>query len=137
MMTVEPLDTDERAELKFLREFKKSWETIRALSYTQDESSATVEFRAQFVQEFVGWMVEWFRDCNARNYIEIVASHPSTGPLVFTMQRMDGQTPAEKADEYRALLRALFGTVSMLKSWRKKWPIICAKVEQALHQETS
>lgn len=43
-----------------------------------------------------------FKGAGAINFLEITASHPKAGDFVVTMQRKDGETPAQQRDKARA-----------------------------------
>ena len=80
--------------------------TLRDLSFGNGFIKATFEGGA--VQLMVDALADQFVESGAANYIEMQFHSEATGPLLFTLQRVDGKTPHQlraEAEKERDALR--------------------------------
>ena len=99
---------NENAKLRIaLAEKVTSETTLRDLSVGNGSINATFEGGA--VQLMVDALADQFVESGAPNYIEMQFHSKATGPLLFTLQRVDGKTPHQlraEAEQERDALRA-------------------------------
>ena len=105
---------NENAKLRIALVEKVTSETIlRDLSVRNGSINATFEGGA--IQLMVEALATQFVESGAANYIEMQFHSEATGPLLFTLQRVDGKTPHQlraEAEQERDALRA------EVESWR-------------------
>ena len=81
--------------------------TLRDLRVVNGSINATFEGGA--VQLMVDALADQFVESGASNYIEMQFHSKATGPLLFTLQRVNGKTPHQlrtEAEKERDILRA-------------------------------
>jgi hypothetical protein len=68
------------------------------------DSKIRFELAGQAVYALAGWMAYWFQESGGKNYVELSMYHEDTGPLIFTVQRLHGQTPDQLKKKAEQLL---------------------------------
>ena len=104
--------------------------TLRDLRVVNGSINATFEGGA--VQLMVDALADRFVESGAPNYIEMQFHGKATGPLLFTLQRVDGKTPHQlraEAEQERDALRA------EVQTWQEQAKAYWSKIEQMERQE--
>ena len=85
---------------------------IETLSINQGEMTATI--RSEAVQALANILAGWFDDHGGVNYVEVQLTNKELGPLLMTVQRLDGKTPHQlrtEAEQRMAKIRELASTL--------------------------
>jgi hypothetical protein len=85
-------------------------EHARLVSFVDGQWS----FKSPIFPIFVNTAAQMLAEVNAKNYIEMRAAHPDVGPIVVTVQKEWGKTPADlrtEAEEEVERLRSIIGGI--------------------------
>lgn len=64
------------------------------------------------------WMLQAIQGIGAKAYVEVMGQHPKEGKVVFTIARMGGEPPGQRAARYESLIRG-FMTPRPYAQWHE------------------
>lgn len=74
------------------------------------------KIQSEYVQYVAALLAGYFRQEGATNYVEMRVTHPDTGPLVLSLQRVEGQTPHELRKKAETQLSDAKNHISLLEA---------------------
>lgn len=96
-----------RGENKQLKSDAGKWIVDQAyVTGLETGGGLSVGFQGAACQMFAAMVAGEFKGAGGINYVQMTMTHPETGPLVLTMQRLAGKTPHALRTEAEAKLTA-------------------------------
>lgn len=97
---------------------KQEFDDIRLVDLHIKPNELRMMLRSGFGGILVSWMVQMMRSVGAKSYVEFAGVHPAEGELSFTLMRLSGEAPGQRAARYEDIIRS-YVTPKPVNDWHE------------------